>query len=131
MRTCPNCGELNGDGNTRCYKCNTLLEKLPAYNKICPKCKRIYSGNAETCEKCHVPLAVYTGNAVYSSNKTQLEPWIYVVSILIPYVGIILGIVYLARGETETAKPLFAISILVMVICMLISVSCFSICASI
>lgn len=128
MRTCPNCGELNGDGNTRCYKCNTLLEKLPAYNKICPKCKRIYAGNAETCEKCHVPLAVYTGKAAYNP-KTRLEPWIYVVSILAPYVGILLGIIYLLRGEKETAKPLFSISILVLVIGTLISISCASLCA--
>jgi len=24
MRTCPKCGELNGDSNERCYKCNTF-----------------------------------------------------------------------------------------------------------
>ena len=38
MKQCPKCGELNGDKNERCYKCNEYLGKSAVTKKICPKC---------------------------------------------------------------------------------------------
>lgn len=33
MKTCPKCGELNGNNNTKCYKCSTPLGKIDGYKK--------------------------------------------------------------------------------------------------
>ncbi len=83
MKTCPNCGELLGNGVDSCFKCGydfitqtggrpittpKKVESRVPTKKICPQCRTIYSDISLThCEKCHVPLAVYTSpdDAIY------------------------------------------------------------------
>lgn len=103
MRKCPKCGELNGDNNTRCYQCGAVIGPVSSYQKICPKCKKIYSDRADTCEDCHVPLTMYTKDLAYDSGKGS-NFWMYIVAVLLPLIGVILGLIYLARKEDSIGK---------------------------
>lgn len=78
MKTCPTCGELLGNGVDKCFKCGYLFSTAQGTasrsgKKICPKCKTIYDNpSLSHCEKCHVPLAVYTppeANAKIKANR--------------------------------------------------------------
>jgi len=103
VKQCPKCNELNGENRTECYKCGAFIGKVHSYKKICPKCGFIYSANAESCEKCGGRLSVY------SEDKSEYDNsgcWLYIVSVLFPFLGIILGIVYIARREDELGKSL-------------------------
>lgn len=107
MRTCPKCNELNGDNRTECFKCKTSLGAVDSYKKICSKCGLIFSQKAESCEKCGNRLSVYSGSSSYENkNSDSSGCWMYVVSVLVPLVGIILGCIYISRREDELGKSL-------------------------
>ena len=115
MRKCPKCGELNGDNNTSCYQCGAVIGPVSSYQKICPKCKKIYSDRADTCEDCHVPLTMYTKDLTYDSDKGS-NFWMYIVAVLLPLIGIILGLIYLARKEDSVGKNVLITAIVAGVI---------------
>ena len=122
MKECPNCGELNGDQNERCYKCNTYLGKKNVTKKICPRCMEVYyDGALESCPKCHEHLRDYDSVNTSSYGGGGYGPdvpiWAYVVAVLLPFVGIIMGLIYLTRGDDDVAKRLILVSIIVSVIC--------------
>ncbi len=103
MKTCPKCGELNGDDRTDCFKCRAALPAQQATRKVCPKCGAIYSPKSETCEACGTRLAVYTPEKG-SSGGSYAEWWHYLVAILFPLIGLIMGLVYLSRGDDDLGK---------------------------
>lgn len=111
MKTCPNCHELNGNNRTDCWKCKTPLG--PAQNKkICSKCGFVFSSNAEFCDACGARLSVYTGReGYYASRSDNAGCWMYVLAVLIPLAGIILGCIYIARREDDLGKSLIITSI--------------------
>ena len=112
MKTCPKCGEINGDNNSRCFKCNAVLGPVASYKKICPNCRTIYSGTKDVCEKCQQPLAVYNeSNAAVSSSQGGSSTWMYVIAVLIPLIGTILGLIYLGRREDSLGKSVLVTSI--------------------
>lgn len=111
MKTCPKCGEINGDNNTRCFKCDAVLGKVISYKKICPNCKTIYSGTKDICDKCQRPLAVYNEANTASHSQGGSSTWMYVIAILIPLIGTILGLIYLGRKEDSTGKSVLITSI--------------------
>lgn len=117
MKTCPKCGELNGDSRTDCFKCKAILGSVDTYQKICPKCGFVYSSKTESCDSCGGRLSVYTPDAV---NKTSYSDnsgcWMYVVAVLIPLVGIILGCIYISRGEDDLGKSLIITSVVTHII---------------
>ena len=123
MKTCPKCGELNGENSRECYKCKSSLGATSSYRKICPKCKTIYAGRAESCETCGGKLSVYMDEYVARQDSSSGGCWLYVVSILIPLVGIILGCIYIARREDELGKSLIMTSIITWVVVGVISVA--------
>ncbi len=107
MKTCAKCNELNGENRTECWKCKASLGSVSTYKKICPKCGLIFSQKSENCEECGTRLSVYTGSADYrTASSSDGGCWMYVVSVLIPLVGIILGCIYIARREDELGKSL-------------------------
>ena len=110
MKECPKCGELNGDTNGRCYKCNTALESVPSYKKICPKCKTIYSAKKDTCDQCHIPLAVYN-QEILENSGIGTDRGMFVIALLFPLIGIIMGLIYLARQEDDVGKSVLITSI--------------------
>lgn len=128
MRTCPKCNELNGDNRTECWKCKEFLGAVDIYKKICPKCGLIFSQKTESCDKCGGRLSVYSENTGYrTSNSDNSGCWMYVVSVLIPLVGIILGCIYIARKEDELGKSLIitgVISNVIVIILGLMLTSC-------
>lgn len=122
MKECPKCGELNGDQNERCYKCNEYLGKSVVKKKICPKCMEVYyDSELDSCPKCHENLKNYDSVSTGSYSSGRYGPdvpiWAYVISVLLPVVGIIMGLIYLARGDDDIAKRLFLVSIIVSVVC--------------
>ncbi|HBP38433.1 MAG TPA: hypothetical protein DD640_06780 [Clostridiales bacterium] len=126
MKTCPKCGELNGENRSECFKCKASLGAASTYKKICPKCKTLYSGKSETCENCGNRLAVYDDNH-YSHDASSHAAaaggcWMYLVSVLIPIIGIILGCIYIARGEDDLGKSLIITSVVTIVVFTVIGV---------
>ena len=107
MRQCPKCTELNGENNTSCWKCGAALGP-PDYKKFCRKCGLTYSSKTTQCEKCGGPLAVLTTQETMNqvSASGGGETWKYILSFLIPFVGIILGIVYIAKDDEQLGKSL-------------------------
>ncbi|AZT91644.1 hypothetical protein ELD05_06540 [Caldicellulosiruptor changbaiensis] len=130
MKICPKCNELNGENRTECWKCGAILGPVDKYKKICPRCGLIYSQRSEICDKCGGRLSVYDGSTDYKFSGTDNSGcWLYIVSILFPLIGIILGCIYIARREDDLGKSLIITSVVVMVISTLISllfVSCTS-----
>jgi ribosomal protein L40E len=107
IKTCPKCNELNGDARTDCWKCKTFLGAVDKYKKICPKCNLIFSQKTENCDKCGGRLSVYSEESTYvTPNSDNSGCWMYVVSVLVPLVGIILGCIYIARKEDDLGKSL-------------------------
>ena len=103
MRTCPKCGESNGDNNTHCFKCGAFIGAIDTYQKICPKCGLIYSSKASRCERCGRPLSVYSGSVpgTSSSSDGASVMWPYIVAFLLPTIGIILGLIFIAQRRDE------------------------------
>lgn len=106
MKECSNCGEMNGDGRSKCFKCMANLPVSPTYKKICPKCGSIYAPSTVNCSSCHIQLGVYDEHARVASSSSSDGCWMYAVSMIIPVVGIILGLIYIAKGEEELGKSL-------------------------
>lgn len=117
MKVCSKCGEANGDSRTTCFRCMTTLPKNDNYKKICPKCGTIYAANAEYCNSCHSQLGVYDDRVSQSSSNSSSDGcWMYAVSIIIPFIGIILGLIYIAKGDDELGKSLIITGVIATII---------------
>ena len=114
MKRCPKCKELNGENSTFCFKCKTTFPasgRVDNYKKKCRKCGAIYNSGAVICDQCGGGLSVVTSNSAYdqsySSNSSGTSNvWMYVVSVLIPLLGIILGCIKIGKDENELGKSL-------------------------
>ena len=116
MISCPKCGELNGDNSSTCFRCGAVFPTRADYKKICPKCGQIFDARQDYCTDCpDMRLSVYTGEQEYSggASRSRGEIWMYIVGVLIPIVGIILGCVYIARGDDDLGKSVLLTSIFV------------------
>ena len=100
MKTCLNCGELNGDNRDTCYKCgrefgpeegHVLVCRCGAHNrpgaqichncgkslkasntyKKCPNCGKTFPLSAEECSKCHYKLFVTGDSAAAVEAKNN------------------------------------------------------------
>lgn len=129
MRTCPECGELNGDNNAYCYKCNTLIGPVEYGKKRCPKCDISYTANKSYCDVCGGSLltASERANIDYSNyarkSASNNNTWMYICTFFIPILGVILGCIKLKEDET-LAKTLIILGIVLMVIYAIISGIC-------
>lgn len=116
MRTCPKCGETNGSTQTKCFKCGADLGPVDSYKKICPKCGLVYGPKSEKCEKCGERLAVMADRPAVpaqqkSTSKDYMDGWLYVVAILFPVVGILLGCAYIIRHDDSVGKRMIILSL--------------------
>ncbi len=126
MKTCQNCHELNGDNRTTCWKCSAPFPVSvygQNYKKICPNCGMVYASNVENCSSCHVRLGVYDDRAYAASGSESSGCWMYVVAVLIPLVGIILGLIYIAKGDEELGKSLILTGVVAWIIIPLIALA--------
>lgn len=109
MVKCPHCGELNGTNAKSCFKCKKTFPKnfTLAPQKICPKCNQKYVYHASECSKCYVPLAVYnSGNLEEKTVTSTEEKWPYVLAVLLPLFGTILGFIYIGQKQDNGPKIL-------------------------
>lgn len=129
MRNCPNCNELIGEDSTICFKCKTQFPgagRSDSKKKLCPKCGLLHSSSAVICSSCGAGLSVapYSySNGGYSSSKSSGESnvWLYIVSIIIPFLGIVLGLIKIAKDEESLGKSLIITGIVSNVIGAVIS----------
>lgn len=121
MKTCPSCGELLGNDVTKCFKCGTLIAKNEGYQKICPRCNLVFSSKATECERCHGPLSVYSSAlaAAQRQSSDRGEIWPYLLAFFFPYIGIILGLIFVAQKRDNGGRVL-GFSLVWMTICGLI-----------
>ncbi len=84
---------------------------------FCPECGNQNPDDARFCGNCRHPLSGTAGRSVNSSSnsvveigtesKTVSDAMKYGVlagSLIIPFIGLIMGIIYLAQGESEERK---------------------------
>ena len=123
MKTCLKCNELNGETRTECWKCKTFLGPVDTYKKICTKCGYIFSAKAENCDKCGGRLSVYTESENYKNvGQDSSGFWMYIVSVVIPLIGIILGCIYIARREDDLGKSLIITGVVSNIIMVALSI---------
>lgn len=119
MRECPNCGELNGDSNTNCYKCGKSIGPISSTKKICPSCCNVYIGNKDTCDRCGDRLVSYDERYYLeqSYNKSNSSVWLYVCTVLIPLIGIVVGCVKIANdSRDDSGKPLIILGVVLTIV---------------
>lgn len=139
MKRCPKCGTYNPDTETRCTSCDAKLPentvqpitaKATTTPKRCPVCGFVNEPGVHRCVKCDAridgsrpPVAKVPSNygskpsfSGSSHSSYGVDTWMYVISFLIPIVGIILGIVYVSQGRSDDAKGLFIAGILGIII---------------
>lgn len=84
---------------------------------FCPKCGTENPDSARFCGNCRHELSGTTGGAAGSQNSVVVEVGseqksvsdglkygILGGSLIIPFIGLIMGIIYLVQGETEEKK---------------------------
>lgn len=112
MRTCSTCNELNGKNRSYCYQCNTFLGAVDQFKKVCRNCGSIFEQKVDRCNKCGIQLSVYSGDTYDHIQETNDgEMWMFVLAVLIPLLGIILGLIYIVRKEDDLGKSLIITSI--------------------
>ena len=124
MKECPKCHELNGNGRTDCWKCHASLGPQDTYKKICTKCGLLYSPRAELCDRCGGPLSVYSEDTdQYTSGGSSGNTWMYVLTVLIPFIGIILGCIQLGKNENQLGKNLIILGVVLLFVYSFLSVA--------
>lgn len=122
MRTCPKCGELNGDNNAHCYKCNTFIGKV-GEKKVCTSCGATFQTDSNSCDRCGGRLTLQDTYDLQSKYLKSNNTWMYICTIFIPILGIILGCIKLKEDES-LAKSLIILGIVLMIIYAIISGIC-------
>lgn len=121
MKKCPKCGEEYADTTIRCNYCNIVLPQSKSTSnvkKMCPQCGSIYLGK-DRCESCGVSLVDYVktptlsevyhaASHVYHENSPGI--FLYLLSILIPIAGFIVGVAYISSNHENKGKPLIIAS---------------------
>jgi len=128
MKTCPKCGELVGNSVSSCFKCKhsfgmTASGSSGTNRRRCPDCGLVYYYPQKTCPTCKTSLNPYhstmgSRNTYQNQRDDSMDvppTWQYVVGILFPIVGIILGIVYLTQ-KRESAGLMLILSLIASVV---------------
>ena len=114
MLTCPKCKELNGNDRATCYKCGTRLGTASGSHnagnkKICQSCGTTHPFHLDRCPTCGGPLSVYSNSSAGGSS----DAWMFVLAVLIPLLGIILGCISIAKDDRSQGKKLIITSVVV------------------
>lgn len=136
VKVCTKCGELNNLNATSCISCGASLinasitgvsedeKKLESQVKHCPVCDRVLSGDVSACPHCGAALSKIKERQYYATNSQSSvgNIGIYVLSFLIPLVGIIVGAIWLANSDRKedgvTALALAILGIIVSAVVM-------------
>jgi len=119
MITCPKCNELNGDTRETCYKCGVSLGDLTVTEKKhCSDCNSLYTPGDRTCKVCGKELKVCDPRQL-KKNTTPSDRE-FMLSILFPTVGSVLGWMYISKGEKEKGKALIITSFIPFIVAVVI-----------
>lgn len=125
MKKCPKCGEGYADTTIKCNDCDIVLptnKVASKTKKICPKCGNIYIGKNK-CPDCDTVLSENLD--MYSPVEYSYESYgpglfLYILAVLIPLVGFIIGVAYITGGNEDKGKPLIITSIITVFVCLII-----------
>ncbi len=87
----------------------------------CPKCDALLSSENEECPYCHYTFKdedYYNTmeNPTHMGSAGSSNTGLYIVSFLIPIIGIVLGLIYIAKDDDALGKSLLTFSIIISVI---------------
>lgn len=75
------------------------------------------------CDKCYGKLSVYDERYKYMNDSADnCGIWMYVVAILISLAGIILGCIYIFKGDEELGKSIIKTSIVTFIVAIMLGV---------
>lgn len=98
MVTCTKCGVENVDGSSNCRMCGN---SLVAGTRHCVSCGRSIDWHTNVCPYCGHDFRVVLTEQVAKTVSTGLRIVLYVLSVLFPIVGIIVGIIFLTRDSPD------------------------------
>jgi predicted RNA-binding Zn-ribbon protein involved in translation (DUF1610 family) len=97
---CPNCGFENPDTAAFCSSCGKDMRSMGTRN--CVSCGRSIAWNANVCPYCgkdyRIQAYAQPPQPLISSGVRVL---LYIISVLIPFAGIIIGAIYYTKPEEE------------------------------
>ena len=100
MKKCEKCGYMNVDNAKNCFKCN---QSFPSITKKrgCSQCNKEYPASIVSCPICGMNVTYYEpyrpSPVKYVKEKRKI--WPYVVALLVPVVGLVLGGFFIAKGK--------------------------------
>lgn len=98
MAKCLKCGVESPDGATRCSMCGS---SLVAGNRQCVSCGRSIDWATNVCPYCGYDFRYVSGAPEGHTISDSTKFVLYVLSVLIPIAGIIVGIYYMTRSSQE------------------------------
>lgn len=125
MIECPKCHELNGENRDTCWKCKTPFPKQ-ARRRLCESCGATCPESVVVCPSCGQKLRTSaeireSQRPVAKSTQSDNPKWMYVVAVLLPLIGIILGCIYISKDERDFGQSLIKVSVIVFVVCAVIA----------
>jgi transcription elongation factor Elf1 len=100
---CPKCGAQNKSTNIMCPYCEYKFKEQDYFN-----------------------IATDDNINVENSKNNNSNTALYIIALLLPVVGVILGIVYIAKDKEELGKSLIIFSIIVFIVGMIFYLSIFN-----
>jgi len=104
---CPKCGFENHLSARACGNCGSDLGveskgQSSGRDRFCVSCGRTIPWDANTCPYCgHDFMARAAPAAAYETISTGKRILLYLVSLLVPLAGIIIGVIYYARQDPD------------------------------
>lgn len=136
VKICPKCGESNKENATSCIECGESLLSINSVGvsdkdkrvKIgyerCPHCDKKLDGSPLKCPYCGTDLSRKSTNRYYAVNRGSNKGGnvgIYILSVLIPLVGLIIGAIWLSSDDKkEEGGTAIALAVVGMVLCIII-----------
>lgn len=105
---CPYCGFENPDKSSFCNSCGKEIgapsaTTKPAGSRYCVSCGRSFGVDANVCPYCGYDYRVqWMRPQVNETISSGMRILFYVLSLLFPIVGFIIGVVYYSKGDPES-----------------------------
>ena len=124
MKTCPKCGELLGNPVEKCFKCGHIFpasESGQSNKRVCPKCLEVFDARTTNCPNCNVPTSIYEPSKPQENQPVHFSyKWVFVLSLFMPFIGIVLGSILAASDDEHKADNGKAILIFTTVVCIVL-----------
>lgn len=85
MKTCSGCGEINGDANTKCFRCGADI----GVTKYCNHCSKAFTCASDVCPECKHYLCDLDKGHYTMPPSDENSTLLYLLCILFPPIGII------------------------------------------